>query len=265
MALTDEEAAVVAAEKAAQALARKARGFRRAADSIASRAIAMADAALAAKADVALAQAASAEQEADTALASTLAQVRAAKSAFVARRGSKPEGVHLALEMSDGSVGYHFAVSLVRRGPFDPGTAYDTSDEALAVQLDRAGSYLDESGVKQWREGWPLRSWRRAELSEFPADREFRNAWMFNEMGVVVDAPRAREVQLARLRRARIDELDALDKKIAIEEDKSGTVATELRAKRQKLRDMPDLLAPALSAAATPEELKTITLAALDS
>lgn len=263
MALTEQEAAIVEAQEAAQQLARNARRFRRAAEALASKAVARADAVLAAKADHALAQAADAETAAESRLANVLEEMRQAKKDFQARRGSVPEGVHLLLEMSDGSVGYHFAVSCVRRGPFDPGVQYDVSDEAIAVQLDRAGSYVDAQGVKQWRDGWPLISWRRAELSEFPQNRNHRNAWAIDKGAIVVDMTKARQVQIARLKRERLDALDALDKQIAATEDKGGNAA-DLRAKRQRLRDMPVLLTPALEAAATPEELQTITLAALD-
>jgi hypothetical protein len=259
MALTEKEAAVVAAREAAQALSKKARGFRHVAESMAARALAKADPALAANADAALAQAARAEQEADAAMASVLEQAREAKTEFAARRGGVPTGVHLLLELADGRAGYMFAVSCNRRSAFDPGVEYDTSDVGLELLLDRSGSYVDSAGAKQWREGWPLRSWRRCELSELPKDRTFRGAWVFHEGSCVVDLPKARQLVVNAARRKRLEELKALDEKTVIAIGRGdAAMNAEIETLKQSLRDFPASIAPQLAAAQSPEDLKAI-------
>lgn len=103
--------------------------------------------------------------------------------------------------------------------------------------------------------------YRRLLPGELPTDRSYRDAWRDDGKKIHHHMPKAREIHLGRLRRQRGEVLAELDKKWMIAmgaDDKHAAKAIE--AKRQALRDMPVTKAPALEAAQTTEDLKTITL-----
>lgn len=97
---------------------------------------------------------------------------------------------------------------------------------------------------------------------EPPTDRYFRNAWVQSDAAVVVDMPRAREVQKKVLRTLRKPLLEALDVEmiIALESANSSKIA-EIKTRKQGLRDITD--DPTIEAAQTPEQLKRAGLSIL--
>lgn len=104
------------------------------------------------------------------------------------------------------------------------------------------------------KSGTPCVSWRIIDPSEIPNDRAFRDAW--KDTGKMeVDMPRARDIHMARIRKARDAKLAATDIEMtrALE---AGLDIKQLSAKRQALRDIPQTFD--LSTAETPEQLKAL-------
>lgn len=97
------------------------------------------------------------------------------------------------------------------------------------------------------------------EAGALPGDRSFRDAWVRDMTDdpapVRVDMPRARAIQLRRIRRARDRALAALDVDYQ-RADESGDAVEKRRvaARKQALRDLPETLD--LEAAETPEQLE---------
>ena len=96
-----------------------------------------------------------------------------------------------------------------------------------------------------------------------PADRRaFRSAWVLNGETIDVDMPRAREIQKARLRREREPMLAALDTEyMRADETRDAARKSAIAAEKQALRDV--TASPLIDAAKTPEELKSLTVAAI--
>ena len=92
-----------------------------------------------------------------------------------------------------------------------------------------------------------------------PDERVFREAWTFGgnpEDGVIsVDMTKARNIWRNKIRLARKDKLEALDAEYmkALETNADTSVIV---SKKQALRDAPS--DPAIDAATTPEELRTV-------
>lgn len=91
-------------------------------------------------------------------------------------------------------------------------------------------------------------------------DRTFRNAWVKSKKGVIdIDIAKARAIHRDHLRKARDQQLTALDVTFMIAVEKNDNAKkNEIAAKKQRLRDAP--AHPAIDAAKTPEELKALTL-----
>lgn len=85
-------------------------------------------------------------------------------------------------------------------------------------------------------------------------NRAYRAAWKLNGSRVEVDMPKAREIHMGYVRNARNRKLEETDKLVAALD--GGPVPAELKAQRQKLRDLPQTLD--LSQATTPDELKAL-------
>ena len=98
---------------------------------------------------------------------------------------------------------------------------------------------------------------RDASSLTVPADRTFRGAWQFSGNAVDIDMAAARDIHRDNLRAERKPLLEALDIEYmkALEAD-TGTV--NITAEKQKLRDV--TADPRIDAAATPDELKALTL-----
>jgi hypothetical protein len=98
---------------------------------------------------------------------------------------------------------------------------------------------------------------RDASSITVPTDRTFRGAWQFSGDAVEIDMVAAREIHRDNLRAERKPLLEALDVEYmkALEAD-TGTV--NITAQKQKLRDVTE--DARIEAAATPDELKALTL-----
>jgi hypothetical protein len=130
--------------------------------------------------------------------------------------------------------------------------AYETKDGGVAIvtaaakaDLERVlGRLTDQQyrdhviersipkGVKwtELKDGWVQ-----------PSDRSFRDAWKLTNSVVALDMPKARGVFMGRVRKARAEKLDALDKEW-MKATGQGKGADEVEAKRQNLRDLPQTL-----------------------
>lgn len=93
------------------------------------------------------------------------------------------------------------------------------------------------------------------DVTTIPSDRTFRNAWVKGVDRVEVDMPKAREIHMGRIRKARGKELDKSDIGVS-KEVENGPVSKALKDKRQALRDLPATFD--LSIATNPEELKAL-------
>ena len=98
---------------------------------------------------------------------------------------------------------------------------------------------------------------RDASSLTVPTDRTFRDAWQFSGAAVEIDMAAARDIHRDNLRAERKPLLEALDVAYmrALEDD-TGTV--DITAEKQALRDVTE--DPRIDAAATPDELKALTL-----
>ena len=103
----------------------------------------------------------------------------------------------------------------------------------------------------------------RIEDVEFPADKDFRMAWVRGTGKIDVDMPQARVIHMDRIREARAPKLVEADNEVKKAEDAGNAAAlAKARAKRQKLRDIPQSFD--LSGATTPDELKALWPSELD-
>jgi hypothetical protein len=135
-----------------------------------------------------------------------------------------------------------------------------------AVWRDQAAGWWtreasDENVFHEIMRAYPggVAGYRRIAQSEIPADRTYRDALSDQGGALHFDLPKARELHLARLRRDRVAQLEALDaqwNRAFASGDTAGAAAVE--AQRQALRDMPQRVAAALAAAATIDELKLV-------
>lgn len=101
-----------------------------------------------------------------------------------------------------------------------------------------------------------------------PASREFRDAWQLNGTVIEVDMVKARAIHRKRIRAERLARFDPFDKVATPLSRKAATGATLSQAEKdaliaaeagaQKLRDAPSDVR--IEAAATPDELKALTL-----
>lgn len=89
--------------------------------------------------------------------------------------------------------------------------------------------------------------------SEIPSDRIFRNAWGKNGVKIKIDMPKARLIQMDKIRETRNRELDKSDKQV-LKKLGIGEEIFTLETKRQALRDIPQTFD--LSGYKTPETLK---------
>lgn len=92
---------------------------------------------------------------------------------------------------------------------------------------------------------------------EIPSDRYFRDAWKIENSKLKVDMPKARDIQLARIREKRDEKLKELDVETIKEVGKGGQGdVRKVEAQKQRLRDLPQTFD--LSSATTPEDLKLL-------
>lgn len=143
-----------------------------------------------------------------------------------------------------------------------------TGDAARAIEL--APEHTDtivEIEVRQWAVVHPGEyvSHRVMEDDAIPEDRTFRDAWgdTTEELKIDVDMKKCREIWKDKLRRARAPLLAELDVVyLAADEAQDAAKKARVAARKQVLRDATKM--PALTAAATPEELKLVWFAPPD-
>jgi len=94
-----------------------------------------------------------------------------------------------------------------------------------------------------------------------PTDRTFRNAWadITPELTIDIDMVKARDIHLNSIRIKRNAELSKLDIQATKAQDiGDAETLTQIRARKQELRDLPVTLAPTLASAASVDALKAI-------
>ena len=94
-----------------------------------------------------------------------------------------------------------------------------------------------------------------------PSDRTFRDAWADTtpELTIDVNMAKARAIHLDSIRIKRNAELSKLDIQATKAQDVGDADAlTQIRARKQELRDLPVTLAPTLASAASVDALKAI-------
>lgn len=112
------------------------------------------------------------------------------------------------------------------------------------------------------RRAAPLR-WFVAKYEDVPVDREYRNAQVANGESVEHDMVKARELHRDKLRNERVERMLQLDNEwMAATRAKDQAAVDAVDAKKQVLLDITD--DPRIDAAATIEDLKQITLPALE-
>lgn len=114
---------------------------------------------------------------------------------------------------------------------------------------DATLAFVIEQSVKPNTDKWFV-----VDDADIPSDRYFRNAWKISNGKVSVDIEKAKSIKLQEIRLKRNSALDASDKEIAKLTDQ-GADLTEMRAKRQALRDIPQTIK---LDGLTPEELKSL-------
>ncbi len=93
-------------------------------------------------------------------------------------------------------------------------------------------------------------TWRMIDDTEHPGmeDKVFRRAWVDDSVAITVDMPRARDIHLFYIRKARKNRLEELDKEIVTLEDVGRSEmdgiweqkVSDKRELRQTLRDIPE-------------------------
>lgn len=137
------------------------------------------------------------------------------------------------------------------------GVKREATPAAITKELERAG----RAGDGSWREGFPIASWRVVAPDQLPQDRRYRTAWRDEGDKLGLDLPKARELRLEALRAERGAALPELDVQWMKAQGQGRLKeASELEAKRQRLRDMPELIASSLEAAKSADELDAVGL-----
>lgn len=90
-----------------------------------------------------------------------------------------------------------------------------------------------------------------------PQSREFRNAWVKIGDAVAVSLPRARAIQLERIRKARDRTLQETDGMMLADQEQGKDVKA-LKARRQEWRDIPQTIQASLDAAKSAEDISKV-------
>ena len=143
----------------------------------------------------------------------------------------------------------HFAITLI--------------DGSVSI-MQTVGKVTPEECLAKWHpdEFAKIVSHRPIDLADIPNDRTFRNAWKDDGLAVVHDMPRARGIKRDHIRVERKPMLEKLDT-LYLLADEVGNDAGKARiaTRKQALRDA--TADPAIDAATTAEELKTVDPQAL--
>jgi hypothetical protein len=117
--------------------------------------------------------------------------------------------------------------------------------------------------LRKWGDLHPNKYISHREMPDdvIPSDRTFRDAWADTtpELTIDVDMAKARDIHLERIRIKRNIELSKLDIQATKAQDVGDAeTLTQIRARKQELRDLPATLAPTLASAVSVDALKAI-------
>jgi hypothetical protein len=135
-------------------------------------------------------------------------------------------------------------------------------DGSVAVMTLVAGANLDDA-IDKWKQVHPNKYLSHREMPDgvIPTDRTFRDAWADTtpELTIDIDMAKARDIHLSRIRIKRNAELSKLDTQATKAQDIGDTATlTQIRTRKQELRDLPATLAPTLASAVSVDALKAI-------
>ena len=141
-------------------------------------------------------------------------------------------------------------------------TVIKCTDGSVAVMTLVAGADLDEA-ISKWKQAHPHKYLSHREMPDdaVPTDRTFRDAWADTtpELTIDIDMAKAREIHLGRIRIKRNAELSKLDTQATKAQDiGDAETLTQIRTRKQELRDLPATLAPTLASAVSVDALKAI-------
>jgi hypothetical protein len=132
------------------------------------------------------------------------------------------------------------------------------------VQVMRLAPGASESqAIAKWKITWPglYESHRETPEDAIPEDRTYRGAWTDTsaEEVVDIDIDKAKLIHVDRIRAERDLQLAVLDVEIEKAEDVGDTVLlTDLRAKRQALRDLPEIVTVELAKVEAVADIATV-------
>ena len=135
-------------------------------------------------------------------------------------------------------------------------------DGSVAIMTLVDGVDLD-TAIGKWQQVHPNMYLSHREMPDdvIPTDRTFRDAWADTtpEVCIDIDMAKARDIHLERIRIKRNAELSKLDIQATKAQDIGDAVTlTQIRARKQELRDLPATLAPTLASALSVDALKAI-------
>ena len=141
-------------------------------------------------------------------------------------------------------------------------TIIKCTDGGVAVMTLVEGADLNIA-IGKWKQANPNKYLGHREMPDdvIPTDRTFRDAWADTtpELIIDIDMAKARDIHLERIRIKRNAELSKLDIQATKAQDVGDADAlTQIRVRKQELRDLPATLAPTLASAATVDALKAI-------
>jgi len=135
-------------------------------------------------------------------------------------------------------------------------------DESVQIMTLVADADFD-TALGKWKDAHPNKYISHREMPDdvIPTDRTFRDAWADTtpELTIDIDMAKARNIHLDRIRIKRNAELSKLDIQATKAQDiGDAETLTQIRARKQELRDLPATLAPTLASAASVDALKAI-------
>jgi multidrug efflux pump subunit AcrB len=121
----------------------------------------------------------------------------------------------------------------------------------------------EAEAIEKWKLANPEKYVNHRQMldSAIPTDRTFRDAWADTtpELTIDVDMAKARDIHLESIRIKRNAELSKLDIQATKAQDIGDADAlTQIRVRKQELRDLPVTLAPSLASAVSVDALKAI-------
>jgi|TARA_R110000868_G_scaffold89762_2_gene249686 multidrug efflux pump subunit AcrB len=137
-----------------------------------------------------------------------------------------------------------------------------TTTDGIQIMSLVQDSNLSEA-LRKWGDLHPNKYISHREMPEeaIPLDRTFRDAWADTtpELTIDIDMAKARSIHLERIRIKRNTELSKLDIQATKAQDIGDTeTLTQIRVRKQELRDLPSTLASTIASAVSVDALKAI-------